>query len=444
MKALSAGVSVVSITPPIGVELSGYGYYLERRCDGVRDEVLCKALVLDDGARKVAVVASDLIGLDRETTTRIRRTVEERTGIPPDHVLLACSHTHSGPATIRLRGCGEVDEAYVRLLARKIAGAVTMAYEDMEPATVRVGHGTCGLGFNRVVPDAPVDREVGVLRFDREDGSVKAFVVNFSAHAVTFGGDNRKVSRDYPGGAADAVEAVFPGSTMLFLQGSCGDVNPLDRYRNRPDTAGRVLAGEVLKVSAGASEVVESLLGAASREIALPLAIPDREAVRRKLEEDRKRWEESGRMDRGLRFSVESGERLLEKLEGDPSDPFLSFGCVLHFAQGQAQDKRLRPSLRSRTSSGQVGCMRRFKRCGSGMWSCSVIRRSCSRSSGLGSRKRLRRSTHSWWGMPTISWGTSRIGGISSAEDMRPPRCPRSVTTFPSLQMWARTSWRPA
>ena len=333
MKALSAGVSVVSITPPMGVELSGYGYYLERRCDGVRDEVLCKALVLDDGVRRVAVVANDLIGLDRETVACIRRMVEARTGIAPDHVLLACSHTHSGPATIRLRGCGEVDEAYVRLSARKIAGAVAMACEDMEPATVRVGHGECGLGFNRVVPGAPVDREVKVLRFDREDGvagaskadtqraRAMAFVVNFSAHAVTFRGDNRKVSRDYPGAAADVVEAVFPESAMLFLQGSCGDVNPLDEYRSRPDEAGMVLAGEVLKISAGALEPVEPLLGAASREIALPLEIPDRDAVRRKLEEDRTQWEESGRTDRSARFSVESGERLLEKLEGDPSDP---------------------------------------------------------------------------------------------------------------------------
>ena len=169
MRALSAGVSVVSISPPIGVELSGYGFYLERGCDGVRDEVLCKALVLDDGARKVAVVANDLIGLDRETVTWIRRRIEEHTGIPPDHVLLACSHTHSGPATIRLRGCGEVDDGYVHLLARKIVGAVAMACENMEPVTVRVGHGECGLGFNRVVRGARVDPEVGVLRFDQED-----------------------------------------------------------------------------------------------------------------------------------------------------------------------------------------------------------------------------------------------------------------------------------
>ena len=197
---------------------------------------------------------------------------------------------------------------------------MAMACEEMEPVTVKVGRGESGLGYNRVVPGAPVDPEVGVLRFDREDGSAMAFAVNFSAHAVTFGGDNRKVSRDYPGVASDGIETMFPGSAMLFLQGSCGDVNPLERVRTGPETAGMLLAGEVLKIAAGDLEPVEPLLGAASREIALPLVIPDRETVRRELEEDRKRWEESGRSDRGVRFLVESGEYLLEKLARDPSD----------------------------------------------------------------------------------------------------------------------------
>ena len=90
---------MTDITPPLGVELSGYGYYLERQCDGVRDPLYSKALVLDDGKERVVVIANDLIGLDRETVRTIRMRIEKGTGIPPDHVLLACSHTHSGPAT---------------------------------------------------------------------------------------------------------------------------------------------------------------------------------------------------------------------------------------------------------------------------------------------------------------------------------------------------------
>jgi len=290
MSKLQAGLGITTITPPMGVEMSGYGYYLNRRCDGVMSDLYSKALVLDDGNTRVAIVANDIIGVDRDITSRTRALVEANTGIPPEHLLLSCSHTHSGPATIFLRGCGEVDQPYVEMLIRLMASAVMMANSTLEPVTMRVGSGHLdNLSHNRVVQGGPIDPEVGVISFNREDGRLLATLTNFSCHSVTLGGGNTKISPDYCGVTAHIVESIFPGSKMLFLQGSCGDVNP--RMRGAPEPAGTLLAGEVLKTLVTSDEVENVTLSAASKLVGLPLVPSDISEVRRTLEVDKAKLE---------------------------------------------------------------------------------------------------------------------------------------------------------
>ena len=54
------GTGAVTINPPLGTPLAGY--YSERGCQGVLDDLQAKAAVLDDGQSKVAFVVCDLIG----------------------------------------------------------------------------------------------------------------------------------------------------------------------------------------------------------------------------------------------------------------------------------------------------------------------------------------------------------------------------------------------
>ena len=65
---LKAGVAKVDITPSLGVELTGYGLYLNRRSTSIQSRLYSKSLVLSDETNSVAIVANDLIGLDKEMT----------------------------------------------------------------------------------------------------------------------------------------------------------------------------------------------------------------------------------------------------------------------------------------------------------------------------------------------------------------------------------------
>jgi hypothetical protein len=39
MDGLKAGLGIANITPPMGVEMLGYGPYLSRKCDGIQDDL---------------------------------------------------------------------------------------------------------------------------------------------------------------------------------------------------------------------------------------------------------------------------------------------------------------------------------------------------------------------------------------------------------------------
>src|SRR5947209_7557375 len=78
-----AGVGRVEITPPVGTPLGGYGERKGAPSTGVHDPIQAKALVLDDGATRLAIVTSDLVG----TNPEMARRVAEGAKLPREQLL---------------------------------------------------------------------------------------------------------------------------------------------------------------------------------------------------------------------------------------------------------------------------------------------------------------------------------------------------------------------
>src|SRR4051794_8614351 len=110
-----AGAAGLTITPPLGVALTGYGNR-PGPAQEVCDPLSARALVLGDGQRSVALLSLDLLGLDTELVDRIRAGVTAGCGVAPEGLLINCSHTHAGPATQTLRGLGARDENYCEVM----------------------------------------------------------------------------------------------------------------------------------------------------------------------------------------------------------------------------------------------------------------------------------------------------------------------------------------
>jgi hypothetical protein len=246
----------VDITPPVGTALDGY-FARPGVSRGIHDPLKAQVLLLRSGAQQIALICLDLLGVNLEFSQRVREGVETAIGVPGDCIMLACSHTHSGPAGFLPPNLGlpiTPDLELQQEVARKVIGAATWAQERLRPARLGVGRGNVdGIGRNRNDPEAgPSDQEVIVLRVDDEAGEPLAVLMNYGCHPTVLGAENLQISADYPGAARGALRSLYPNTTFLYTNGASGDVST--RFMRREQTfaevrrMGHILAGEVLKV----------------------------------------------------------------------------------------------------------------------------------------------------------------------------------------------------
>src|SRR5262245_55079226 len=92
---LQAGLATIDITPPVGWRMSGYFY--ERFSTGEHDALQAKALVFRQGDERAALVFCDLIGMPAIISGPVRAEASRKTGIPAANILIAATHTHTGP-----------------------------------------------------------------------------------------------------------------------------------------------------------------------------------------------------------------------------------------------------------------------------------------------------------------------------------------------------------
>ncbi|NTV81472.1 MAG: hypothetical protein HGA24_08630, partial [Candidatus Aminicenantes bacterium] len=134
MSELRVGYGERTITPPLGVELCGYGFYLGRRADSVLDDLKARAVYLESGGQRLVLVACDVIGFPVDEADSLRARIAASLGLPRPHVLLAATHTHCGPATQPLPGLGDMDAAYTERLRTLIIEAADEAAAAPAPA----------------------------------------------------------------------------------------------------------------------------------------------------------------------------------------------------------------------------------------------------------------------------------------------------------------------
>lgn len=224
MSGLRAGFGERTITPPLGVDLAGYGFYLDRKAESVLDDLKCRAVHLSAAGTALVLVSCDLIGFTLEDADAIRSEIGAALGLPRAAVLLAATHTHCGPATQPMPGLGEVDPAYMTRLRGLVVEAAVEAAASPRPAELSYALEVIEpLGYNRRKNDFcgvdPVLKAV-ILRTPGQ----RIYLLSYACHAVVFGRRNH-VSADWPGAVAREIEKS--GDRALFFQGFCGDIDPL-------------------------------------------------------------------------------------------------------------------------------------------------------------------------------------------------------------------------
>ena len=289
---LRAGAATVDITPPLGTHLAGSGAGEHRPAETVMDPLSARAIVFEAGGRRVCIVILDLTIVTQDYSERIRAAIAERTGIPPEAIMVQATQTHSAPSlgyfmldkdfpletseqTEHLRGA---ERAYGDRAAPAAVEAAVEAADRLQPARIGLGRGVLGdLAFNRrgirrdgtiTMParpgreerpfgntdicylEGPMDPEVGVCCVQDLDERPLAFLLHYTCHPVNAFSNRetyRAVSADWPGAWTREMEQRFGSEgAPLVVNGCCGNINPRHPFDSdyRPDhrRMGRELA----------------------------------------------------------------------------------------------------------------------------------------------------------------------------------------------------------
>jgi hypothetical protein len=230
---LRAGVGKAEITPPKGTPLGGYEARKGAGSTGVHDPIYAKALVLDDGATRLVIVTSDLVGTNPKMADRAARAA----GVPREQVMVTASHTHSGPgaygepffANIVL---GKYSQQVFNHMTEGMTRAVKDAVGSLQPASLAIGEAELPKFMRNRRKLMIKDPALWLLRVDTADGKPLAALLNLTAHGTVLDKDNLELSGDWMAFTQALMEKEVPGLTALYSNGAEGDVSP-----NIPDNS---------------------------------------------------------------------------------------------------------------------------------------------------------------------------------------------------------------
>ncbi len=274
---LRAGFGAAPLPAPLGGPLAGYGGLRDRRAAGVLDPPEARALLIERGGLRLALVALDLVIIRPSLHDAVREAAGD---LALDGLLIAATHTHSGPGghvpgwLAERVTAGSFDPDRPTALRDASVAALRRAHDDLDRAALGAASGGLDLAANRSDRDGRRETSLPVLRIDRPDGGPVAVVFAYGCHPVTLGPDNHLYSADLLGPARAHLDASI--APALFLAGPLGDQNPdLAPETLWPDdemamraqqrAAGERLAAAVAAVHAEIEPHAEATLGFAER-----------------------------------------------------------------------------------------------------------------------------------------------------------------------------------
>ena len=266
---LRVGTALVDVSPqqfPVLVN----GGMLSRQATEVVRPVNARALVIDDGREKIAIVVVDSCMLPRPLLDDTKQIASKRSGIPADHILISATHTHTAPASMGCLGT-DLDANYVPLVRDRMAQAIVDANGKLQPA--RVGWGVINAAdftatrrwiyrTDRVQndpfgnptvranmhaannrdavtgPSGAEDPDLTLMSFQTPSGQPIAVLANFSMHYFSV---PKAIHPDYFGLFCDELarqldeKAGQPGGCLAIMSHGCsGDIYRRD-YQLPPE-----------------------------------------------------------------------------------------------------------------------------------------------------------------------------------------------------------------
>ncbi len=326
-----AGAGVKKINCKIGDSLMGQLHI--RKCEYIRDDLEANCLFLSDGTKKILFISCDIAVLLPDFVEKVKKKIEQKTGVSSENIYIFCTHTHTGPNTAGLLPDDPVNTEYLLQLEQWLVELAQQVVSSAKQARIGYGRGSALIGYNRRVCwmdgthtmygdtrrknfagiEGPEDPTHCVLSIIDKDNNHIAIVHNNACHSTTVESSNF-VSADFPGESRRCLREILDSQDLpvLYLQGASGDLSPWNLMKpekkvsgiQRMKEIGTLLASETMKIISSIRYEDDVTVETASEKIIMKVRLPDPEQLKRAREVVEAGEEKAGRWNYVLNWSV--------------------------------------------------------------------------------------------------------------------------------------------
>ncbi|HOW67085.1 MAG TPA: hypothetical protein P5186_27020 [Candidatus Paceibacterota bacterium] len=277
-----AGVAVRIVTPDPLLPLSG-GVGPSEPATSKLGELTVRALVLEDGTHRVAIVGADFLGFPAVLGDKVRAGVPT---ISPENILIGATHTHSGPDCYGFpdgKGGTGADSKYLESVCVRMTEAINDAVAKLQPAKLKIATGEARgrIAYNYYAEQL-YDPRCHVIQALDDSGQTIATLVNYAIHPEVIGNGRGVCSPDLAGPLYERITEKG-GGTALFMNSAQGGMVTADNRRPGGGEAndwaecqriGRLLADEALRIVADAPVQIAPKIYSTARSLVLPVDSP--------------------------------------------------------------------------------------------------------------------------------------------------------------------------
>ena len=201
------------------VWIAGFGN--NKPANGIHDDLWARAMVVDDGKTRLAIVVLDAIGFMNNDVIDVRERISKESGIT--YAIISSTHTHEGPDLLGLWGKtpfqSGINPAHMEYVKNQAAKAIETAAKNLRPCRLSVSQDLTGAA-NLVIDTRKPEvfdsglRMIQVL--DKGTNKTLGTLISFGDHPETLWSDNLLLTSDFPHFVREGIEkGVFSKDSLM-------------------------------------------------------------------------------------------------------------------------------------------------------------------------------------------------------------------------------------
>ena len=243
------------ITPLFGNSIEGY--FNLRLVDGVKEKTYAKAIIIDDGKTRIAMLAVDACMISDALRDSVYNKVKKYIDIEKNNLLVSATHSHTaGPMNANNKGAdNKLDELYLEWLYNACADTIICAYQRKTSAKLRLSVAEInGISFcrnyllkngvsrtNPGVGNPDIVRPIGendpfcpILFVESENGENLGLIYSFANHQDSV--DGTEASGDWSSIVALRMKEKYGADFIsIMFYGTAGNINQVDVSNKEKD-----------------------------------------------------------------------------------------------------------------------------------------------------------------------------------------------------------------